>query len=299
MKFIIETQKLKKTLELLNQVKTKSSPSPHLSSVKIQAAKGLNGIAVIRTNLNTWMRDIVECDVVEDGVCCVNIYSFLQAVKSISDDDVSVSGDNIVKVESTKSKFEFTSLDVKDFPEFAEGNHPKHEFEDDTVFYIDPVEFAEMINVSKIACNMKASQQFCHGVLLEIIDNRLRTVGMNSNAMSWFYANTTSNVALGGSNDALINTTTSVPELLSLLKYVSCEQVKCVVRGNVLLVHDKNTFMCTNLIDVPKPNVNNVMANIDKNNSFFNLENNDVVDSLDAFNAVAPELYIDGVFNTH
>jgi len=39
------------------------------------------------------------------------------------------------------------------------------------------------------------------------------------------------------------------------------------------------------------------MTKVDTNNVFFNFEKNDVIDALDALNAVSPELYIDVVFN--
>lgn len=115
MKFNVGLSDFKKALQNLSGVVATKSTLPILETVYMRANKELGTLLMKATNLEQYMVLDIQCNVEEDGECCVPHKTFTQFIGTLSD-DIDVSLQKTLSIKSGKATARLNVLNVADFP---------------------------------------------------------------------------------------------------------------------------------------------------------------------------------------
>jgi DNA polymerase III subunit beta len=115
MHIIVDTKKLKYTLEIVSRISTKHATLPVLQCVLLTVSKKI--LTVAATNLEIGIEGKINVDTEEEGVIAVPAQILLQTINLITQNTTTFTTEgDVLHVESNSSRTEIKSIPANDFP---------------------------------------------------------------------------------------------------------------------------------------------------------------------------------------
>lgn len=172
MKFLCSRDILNNTLNIVSKAVSSHSSMAVLEGILIKASA--NKIEIVSNDLEMGIESSFEADVKEEGQVVINAKMFINIIKNLSSDVVSVEvGEKfLTTIKSGNAKFEIMGLNPSEFPELPIINH-------DYSVSISKNMLRDMITRTVFAVYKKEDRPVLRGCLMEIEKNEIKMVALD------------------------------------------------------------------------------------------------------------------------
>ncbi len=178
MKFLCSQNILNETLNIVSKAVATHSSMAVLEGLLIKAYSGK--IEIVANDLEIGIESSFEADVKEEGQVVINAKMFMNIIKNLSSDMVSIEvGDKfLTTIKSGNAKFEIMGLNPSEFPELPIINH-------DYSVQISKNMLRDMINRTVFSVYKKDDRPVLRGCLMEIDKNEIKMVALDGYRLAY------------------------------------------------------------------------------------------------------------------
>lgn len=193
---------------VLNRIKTANAISPIMATAlnrsTIPAVEGIlieakkPNICVFTTyDLEKGMRIKIEADVIEEGYYIINAQKFIQTLRVMESDEITLTVDNrmIAKIVSGTSTFSLNALDGEDFPEVPS-------LKSEMSFFLKEGLFKRMLSKISYAMGTVDLRQVLNGCFVHVEDEEMLIVSCDTIKLAKCYRR--EHIQTGNENDTYI-----------------------------------------------------------------------------------------------
>lgn len=172
MKFLCSRNILNETLNIVSKAVSTHSSMAVLEGILIKASNGK--IELTANDLEIGIESSFEADVKEEGQVVINAKMFMNIIKNLSSDSVSIeTGEKfLTTIKSGNAKFEIMGLNPSEFPELPIINY-------DYSVSISKDILKDMISKTVFAVYKKEDRPILRGCLFEIDKNEIKMVALD------------------------------------------------------------------------------------------------------------------------
>lgn len=172
MKFLCSRNILNDTLNIVSKAVSTHSSMAVLEGILIKATTGK--IEIVANDLEMGIESSFEADVKEEGQVVINAKMFMNIIKNLSSDSVSIEvGEKfLTTIKSGNAKFEIMGLNPSEFPELPIINH-------DYSVSISKNMLRDMISRTVFSVYKKDDRPVLRGCLMEIDKNEIKMVALD------------------------------------------------------------------------------------------------------------------------
>jgi DNA polymerase-3 subunit beta len=176
MKLTVEKQTLSNALAKISGVVEKRNTIAILSNVAFTAKD--NKLTLRVTDLDIEATTSIEADVAEDGNGTVALDLLSKVVKGMSDSPVAmVSDGERLRVSSGRSKFNFATLSIGDFPDIATPEYT-------ATFTLDADTLKHLLDNAAFAMSNEATRFFLNGIYLHRTEDGITAVATDGHRLA-------------------------------------------------------------------------------------------------------------------
>lgn len=207
MKFLCSQTILNDTLNIVSKAVATHSSMAVLEGILIKAAD--NKITLVSNDLEMGIESSFDADVKEEGQVVINAKMFINIIKNLSSDSVSIEVNDkfMTIIKSGKAKFEILGLNPSEFPELPIIN-PEYSIS------ISKNMLRDMINRTAFAVYKKDDRPVLRGCLVEIGGKEIKMVALDGYRLAYRKYE----IKEDGGNKKFIIPEKSLLELSKLLK---------------------------------------------------------------------------------
>ncbi len=178
MKFLCSQNILNETLNIVSKAVATHSSMAVLEGLLIKAYSGK--IEIVANDLEIGIESSFEADVKEEGQVVINAKMFMNIIKNLSSDMVSIEvGDKfLTTIKSGNAKFEIMGLNPSEFPELPIINH-------DYSIAISKNMLKDMINRTVFSVYKKDDRPVLRGCLMEIDKKEIKMVALDGYRLAY------------------------------------------------------------------------------------------------------------------
>lgn len=272
MKLIVEKEKFKSILDIVQGIIEKRTTMPILNTILIEANEK---IYIKATNLEKSIVSNLEAEIIEKGSTCVPAKKLNEIIKSLSEEKIELSlENNYLKIKSGKSIFKIFTQSPEDFPKIKtldlakKTNLKKEEFQKS----IEKIEYAIYPDESRLSLN---------GIYIHTNDGKLRFVASDGYRLSY------NEIDFDGENIDVLIPKRAVNDIKKICKESKSDNINLSIESNMASLDTENIVFITRLNEAKFPNYKDV---IPTNNMKAFVNKNSIINSIEKLLTIADEM---------
>lgn len=272
MKLIVEKEKFKSILDIVQGIIEKRTTMPILNTILIEANEK---IYIKATNLEKSIVSNLEAEIIEKGSTCVPAKKLNEIIKSLSEEKIELSlENNYLKIKSGKSIFKIFTQSPEDFPKIKtldlakKSNLKKEELQKS----IEKIEYAIYPDESRLSLN---------GIYIHTNDGKLRFVASDGYRLSY------NEIDFDGDNIDVLIPKRAVNDIKKICKESKSDNINLSIESNMASLDTENIVFITRLNEAKFPNYKDVIP-INNMKAFVN--KNSIINSIEKLLTIADEM---------
>jgi DNA polymerase-3 subunit beta len=246
MKLVVEREKIKRIMEIVQGITEKRTTMPILNSILLETKDML---IIKGTNLEKSITAKVESEITEKGSTCIPAKKFYEIIKSIGDEKINLElEENNLKIKAGKSTFKLFTQQPEDFPKI-----PTLELvqkisinKDDLLNSIEKVEYAMYEDESRLSL---------YGIYIHVNNGKLRFVASDGYRLAY------NEVEYSGEPIDVLIPKKAVSDIKKLCKDTLSEKIDISIEGSLASFETENIELIMRLNEARFPDYKNVIPN--------------------------------------
>lgn len=281
MKLIVEKEKVKSILDIVQGIIEKRTTMPILNTILIEAE---DKVLIKATNLEKSIVSFLDSEIIEKGSTCIPARKLYEIIKSLSEEKIELSlENNYLKIRSGKSLFKIFTQSPDDFPKIKTLELSKKTIlnKDDLQKSIEKIEYAVYPDESRLSLN---------GIYIHTNDGKLRFVASDGYRLSY------NEIDYDGENIDVLIPKKAINDVKKICKDSKSDKINLSIESNMASLETENIIFITRLNEAKFPNYKDVIPN---NNMKAYINKNDIVNSIEKLLTIADEMTKSIVLNVN
>jgi len=260
MKLKISKESLLNGIQTVLNVVSNKVTLPILSNILLELKGG--SLRINATDLDIGISCEVPVETIEEGAITIPAKRFNDIIRELPSGGIIIHAkkNNHIDIEGINCRFKLIGLPKDEFPKFPE-------FKDREVIQIDQIVLKNMLRMTSFAVSHEESRYVLNGVLLEILDDKIRIVATDGRRL----AKIEKKLKASSKKDmSIIIPIKAVQEISRNLKDEGT--LSLIVGTNQVLFDIDGVLISTRLIEGEYPNYNQVIPNQSENRIKLNTE---------------------------
>jgi len=246
MKLVVEREKIKKIMEIVQGITEKRTTMPILNNILLDAKDMLT---IKGTNLEKSIIAKIDSEISEKGSTCIPAKKFYEIIKSISEENINLELEKSnLKIRAGKSTFKLFTQPPEDFPKIQtlDLNQKISINKDDLLKSIEKVEYAMYEDESRLSL---------YGIYIHVNDGKLRFVASDGYRLSY------NEVDYSGEPIEVLIPKKAVSDIKRLCKDTLSEKIDISIEGSMASFETENIELIMRLNEAKFPDYKNVIPN--------------------------------------
>lgn len=272
MNLIVEKEKVKTILDIVQGIIEKRTIMPILNTILLEAKEKT---LIKATNLEKSIVASLETQIIKEGSTCIPAKKFYEIIKSLNEDKIElILEENYLKIKSGKSMFKLFTQSPEDFPKIKILEISKRTTlkKDDLQKSIEKVEYAVYQDETRLSLN---------GVYLHTNDGKLRFVASDGYRLAY------NEIDYVGENIDVLIPKKAINDIKKICKDSKSQEIYLSIESNMASFETENINFITRLNEAKFPNYKEVIPN---NNMKAYINKNQLINSIEKLLTIADEM---------
>ncbi|MCX7770532.1 MAG: DNA polymerase III subunit beta [Proteobacteria bacterium] len=272
MKIIVEKEKLKSLLDIVQGIIEKRTTMPILNTILIETNEKVN---IKATNLEKSIITNIDAEIIEKGSTCIPAKKFYEIIKSLNEEKIEMQiENNHLKIKAGKSQFKIFTQDPLDFPKIKTLDQSKRNTlkKEDLQKSIEKIEYAIYQDESRLSLN---------GIYIHNNDGKLRFVASDGYRLSY------NEIEYDGEAIDVLIPKKAIGDIKKICRESKSPEIKLSIESNMACFETENITFITRLNEAKFPNYKDVIPD-NKMRAFIN--KSEIINSIEKLLTIADEM---------